>query len=38
MEKIQQDFIWNNGRPKIRHETIIKTYDNGGLKNIDQAN
>ena len=28
-------FFWNSSSPKIKHETICKDFQYGGLKNID---
>ena len=30
-----KNFIWNNKRPKIRHNLLIQDYENGGLKMLD---
>ena len=27
-----KDFIWNGRKPKIKHDTLIGDYINGGLK------
>ena len=35
LNKIQNEFIWKNKNPKIKHTTLCNNYDNGGLKNID---
>ena len=35
LEKIQKDFIWNKKSPKIRHNTLRSSYENGGLKSVD---
>ena len=35
IENIQKDFIWNGKRAKINHLTLINSYENGGLKDID---
>ena len=32
LNKIQEEFIWKNKNPKIKHTTLCKNYDNGGLK------
>ena len=37
LNKIQEEFIWKNKNPKIKHTTLCNNYDNGGLKNIDIA-
>ena len=35
MQKILKDFIWNNQNPKIKHESLCNSFEEGGLKNID---
>ena len=32
LETIQTSFLWNNSNPKIKHKTLCKRYENGGLK------
>ena len=38
LETIQTSFLWNNSNPKIKHKTLCKRYENGGLKNVDTRN
>ena len=35
LEKIQNDFIWQDKKPKVKHDTLCGNYDNGGLKNFN---
>ena len=35
LSKIQKEFIWKTRNPKIKHDTLCKNYENGGLKNVD---
>ena len=35
LEKIQKQFIWKNGNPKLKHTTLCNEYEQGGLKNVD---
>ena len=35
LSKIQKEFIWKIRNPKIKHDTLYKYYENGGLKNVD---
>ena len=35
LNKIQKDFLWYQKHPKIKHSTLRKLYENGGLKNVD---
>ena len=35
MQKIQKAFIWNNLIPKIEHETLCNSFEEGGLKKVD---
>ena len=35
LNKIQRHFIWGDGQPKIKHETLRMDYKHGGLKNVD---
>ena len=35
LETIQKIFIWQNKKPKIKHETLRMDFKNGGLKNVD---
>ena len=35
LNKIQKEFIWKTRKPKIKHDTLCKNYENGGLKNVD---
>ena len=35
MQRIQKAFIWNNLTPKIKHETLRNSFEEGGLKNVD---
>ena len=34
-DKIKKHFIWKNGNPKIKQDTLCKDYENCGLKNVD---
>ena len=36
--KIQKEFIWKTRKPKIKHNTLCKNYENRGLKNFDIMN
>ena len=38
LEKIQNEFLWNNSTPKIKHETLFNDYKVGGLENVDIPN
>ena len=31
LNKIQKEFIWKTCNPKIKHDTLCKNYENGGL-------
>ena len=35
LQQIQKYFLWNSSFPKIKHGTICKYFQYGGLKNID---
>ena len=35
IQRIQKAFIWNNLTPKIKHETLCNSFEEGGLKNVD---
>ena len=35
LEKIQKQFIWKNGNPKLKQTTLCDKYEKGGLKNVD---
>ena len=35
LQKIQETFLWQNSRPKIKHETLSNTFETGSLKNVD---
>ena len=35
LEKIQKQFIWKNGNPKLKHTTFCNEYEQGELKNVD---
>ena len=35
LEKINKHFIWKNGNPRIKQDTLCKGYENGGLKNVN---
>ena len=35
LEKIQKQFIWKKGNPKLKHTTLYNKYKQGGLKNVD---
>jgi hypothetical protein len=35
LKKIQNDFLWNGKRAKIKHETLCNTYETGGLQSGD---
>ena len=35
LSKLQKEFIWNGNNPKIKHSTLSKKYENGGLKDVD---
>ena len=34
LHKIKNHFIWENGNPEIKQDTLCKDYENGGLKNV----
>ena len=35
LQKIQNDFLWQSSRAKIKHETLCNDFQNGGLKKVD---
>ena len=35
LDKIKKHFIWKNGNPKIKQDTLCKDYDNSALKKVD---
>ena len=35
LEKIQKQFIWKNGNPKLKHTTLCNKYKQGGLQNVN---
>ena len=35
LSAIQKSFVWDGKRPKIKHSTLINSYEKGGLKDID---
>ena len=35
LNTLQKDFLWKNKNPKIKHETLCKDYDKGGLKSVN---
>ena len=35
LQQMQKDFLWNSSSPKVKHETICKDFQYGGLKNVD---
>ena len=35
IEKIHNDFIWNNKRANVKHSALIGGYSKGGLKDVD---
>ena len=37
LNEIQQRFIWNKKRPKIKHSSLIESYEEGGYKDVDIA-
>ena len=37
LNEIQYRFIWNKTRPKIKHSTLIGSYEEGGYKDVDIA-
>ena len=34
-QTIHKEFIWDNKKPKIKHSTMVASYCDGGLKDID---
>ena len=34
LEKMQKQFIWKNGNPKLKHTTLCNKYEQRGLKNV----
>ena len=35
LKELQYDFLWNGKRAKVSHESLIGSYESGGLKSID---
>ena len=35
LDKIQKQFVWKNGNPKLKHTTLCDKYEKGRLKNVD---
>ena len=35
LDKIQKQFIWKKGNPKLKHTTLCNKYEKEGLKNVD---
>ena len=38
IQRIQRQFLWNSSNIKIKHKTICKDFQNGGLKNVGIPN
>ena len=38
MYKIQNNFIWQEKKAKIKHSTLCNGYEEGGMKNVDLRN
>ena len=34
LSKIQKEFLWGKNKSKIKHDTLCKDYENGGLKSV----
>ena len=35
LSEVQQDFVWNKPRSKIKHSSLIGNYEEGGYKDVD---
>ena len=35
LKKIQNDFLWNGKRAKLKHQTLCNSYEMGGLQSVD---
>ena len=35
LNEVQQDFVWNKPRSKIKHASLIGNYEEGGYKDVD---
>ena len=35
LKKIQNEFLWNGKRAKIKHETLSNSFETGGLQSVD---
>ena len=35
LKKLQNHFLWNGKRPKVKHETLCNTFETGGLQSVD---
>ena len=35
LNEVQQDFVWNKSRSKIKHSSLIGNYEEGGYKDVD---
>ena len=35
LNEVQQDFVWNKSRSKIKHLSLIGNYEEGGYKDLD---
>ena len=35
LKKVQNHFLWNGKRAKLKHDTLCNTYENGGLQSVD---
>ena len=33
--EVQQDFVWNNSSPNIKHSNLIGNYEEDGYKDVD---
>ena len=36
LQALRKDFIWGGKLPKIKHSTLIGSYEKGGFKDIDR--
>ena len=35
LHQMQKEFLWQGKRAKIKHSTMIGSYEKGGLKDVD---